>query len=84
MEDFNKFSIYQGSNFTYPLLDKEVNYHVFKRTNSEKYMYLRPTDLAIQYIVRPYAEFDQVIFFPYGLAVDNSVTGVWDFEMRLG
>lgn len=45
---------------------------------------MRPSDNAIEYTVESYPNYqaDVVTYYPYGLTVDNSTYGVWDFDLK--
>lgn len=81
--ELDQFTISWGSGYADPVWSYG-NYHVLEHKSDYTYIYMRPSDNAIEYIVESYPNYqaDVVTYYPYGLSVDNSTYGVWDYELR--
>ena len=78
------FTISWGSGFTDPVWGYD-NYHVLEHKSEWTYIYMRPSDKAIEFIVDSnYGDSDVVVYYPSGLTVDNTTYGVWDYDLRYG
>ena len=79
----DQFSISWGSGYSDPVWNYG-NYHVLEHKSDYTYIYMRPSDNAIEYVVESYPNYqaDVVTYYPYGLSVDNSTFGVWDFDLK--
>lgn len=78
------FTISWGTGFTDPVWGYD-NYHVLEHKSDWAYIYMRPSDNAIEFIVDASGgNYDMVAYFPSGLTVDNTTYGVYDFELRYG
>jgi hypothetical protein len=82
-KEIDQFSISWGSGYADPVW-ATGQYHVLEHKSDYVYIYMRPDDKVIEYIVESYPSYqaDVVTYYPYGLAVDNSVGGVWDYDLR--
>lgn len=80
-EFLDGFTISWGQGYSDPVWGYNT-YHVLEHKSDYTYVYMRPSDKAIEYIVESFPNYqaDVVTYFPYGLTVDNSTYGVWDFE----
>jgi Ca2+-binding EF-hand superfamily protein len=79
----NDFTINWGSGFTDPVWGYD-NYQVLEHKSEWTYIYQRPADRAIEFIVHANGNYDDVVYFPAGLTVDNTVNGVWDYALKYG
>ena len=80
----NDFTINWGVGFTDPVWGLD-NYQVLEHRTEWTYIYQRPADRAIEFIVdASHSQYDVVVYFPSGLTVDNTTYGVWDYEMKYG
>ena len=77
------FTISWGSGFSDPVWGYD-NYHVLEHKSDYVYIYMRPSDKAIEFIVdsSPGDGVDRVMYYPSGLTADNTVNGVWDYDLR--
>ena len=83
-DELNEFTINWGSGFSDPVWGLD-NYQVLEHRTEWLYIYQRPSDRAIEFIVdASQSQYDVVVYFPDGLTLDNNVTGVWDYELRYG
>lgn len=85
VNDFlSEFSISWGNGFTDPVWGYD-NYHVLEHKSDYTYIYMRPSDNVIEFIVDSNNyQHDVVMYYPSGLTLDNSTYGVWDYELRYG
>ena len=81
----DEFTLSWGSGFADPVWGYD-NYHVLEHKSDYVYIYMRPSDRAIEFIVdASYGNgVDHVMYYPSGLTVDNSTIGVWDYDLRYG
>jgi hypothetical protein len=80
----DQFTVSYGAGFTDPIWGYN-NYHVLEHKSEFTYIYMRPTDNAIEFVVNANNQgVDYVAYFPAGLTVDNSTQGVWDYNLRYG
>jgi len=70
------FTISWGSGFSDPVWGYD-NYHVLEHRSDYVYIYMRPSDKAIEFIVDSSRGdgIDRVMYYPSGLTVDNTVNG---------
>ena len=81
----NEFTISWGNGYGDPVWGYD-QYRVLEHSSDYTYMYIRPSDGAIEYIVESFPNYqaDVVTYFPYGLTVDNTTYGVWDYDLKYG
>lgn len=79
----SEFTLSWGSGFKDPVWGYD-NYHVLEHKSNYVYIYMRPSDRAIEFVVDSSRGdgVDHVMYYPSGLTVDNSTSGVWDYNLR--
>ena len=75
---FSLFTINKGCCHPDPINGKD-SYHVLEYRKKDAFIYMRPDDLAIEFIVEANYRYDNIMYFPTGLTLDTNVTGVSDF-----
>ena len=78
------FTISWGAGYKDPVWGYD-NYHVYEHKRDWTYLYVRPSDQVIEFIVDSNNyDADIVSYFPSGLTWDKTVSGVYDYELRYG
>lgn len=76
------FTIAWGAGYSDPVWGYDT-YKVVEHKSDWTYLYIRPTDNVIEFIVDSNnANVDYIAYFPAGLTWDKTVIGVWDYTLK--